>query len=71
MGGVSEVSTEKVLRRVGDSRSDGYSEGILTDGELTDERSFEGESAKKIDDGHDEKLIQTVHGLGYRIGSHE
>ncbi|MBA3868056.1 MAG: response regulator transcription factor [Anaerolineae bacterium] len=26
---------------------------------------------KKIDDGHDEKLIQTVHGLGYRIGSHE
>ena len=26
---------------------------------------------KKIDDGHDEKLIQTVHGLGYRIGNHE
>ena len=26
---------------------------------------------KKIDDGHDEKLIQTVHGFGYRIGNHE
>ena len=26
---------------------------------------------KKIDDGHDEKLIQTVHGLGYRIGNYE
>lgn len=26
---------------------------------------------KKIDDGHDEKLIQTVHGFGYRIGNYE
>jgi DNA-binding response OmpR family regulator len=26
---------------------------------------------KKIDAGYDEKLIQTVRGLGYRIGSDE
>ena len=26
---------------------------------------------KKIDDGHEDKLIHTVHGLGYRIGDNE